>query len=311
MIFSGTHCLVSDSLDSTGGKALGLVLQTGFNTSKGLLIRSIMFGKSELYRFERDGNIFLLVLICLSLVFIVVYYILAYSGGKQPEFSEIWLPSIDIMLTMVPPGLTLCLSIGVQYAQQRLAKKKISAMKTRLINAAGRMKICLFDKTGTLTTNDVCLDSVLCFDPDVDNQECVELQKDSLQENPKFIAKNLLRNFATNHTLVNFGSKSDEGSSTRILGDPLEIELFEFNSAEFCQSKETSGQSSHMKTFKATIGKERETLGVRQVFSFKSELQRMSVIVDCMQIGETYSFVKGAPERILELSEKSTLPQGI
>jgi len=114
------------------------------------------------------------------MVFIVIYYILSYSGGKDPEFSEIWLPSVDIMLTMVPPGLTLCLTFGAQYAQARLAQKKITALKTRLINATGRMKICLFHKTGTPTTNAVCLHQALIFNRSTDEEECIALSKETI-----------------------------------------------------------------------------------------------------------------------------------
>lgn len=75
-----------------------------------------MFNDHGKYRFEKDGNLFLLYLILISFVFIAIYYISAFTREEPAKFSEVWLPSIDIMLVMVPPGLTLCLGIGVQYA---------------------------------------------------------------------------------------------------------------------------------------------------------------------------------------------------
>ena len=98
------------------------------------------------------------ILIIISIVFIIVYYIIAYTDPEKPEFSDVGLPSVDIMLCMVPPGLTLCLGIGVQYAQGRLALRKITALKGRLINASGRMKVVLFDKTGRINSNSKSLE---------------------------------------------------------------------------------------------------------------------------------------------------------
>lgn len=116
MLYSGTLCLTSERLDEPSKPALAVVYQTGFSTSRGLLIRAIMFSDHEKYRFEKDGNLFLLYLILISFVFIAIYYIVAFTGEEPAKFSEVWLPSIDILLVMVPPGLTLCLGIGVQYA---------------------------------------------------------------------------------------------------------------------------------------------------------------------------------------------------
>ena len=131
-----------------------------------------MFNNPGQYRFERDGNMFLLYLIAISLCFIALYYILMFtSSSVKPDWSIV-LPSIDVMLTMVPPGLTLCLTIGVQYAQSRLKKKQITALKGRLINASGRMKVVFFDKTGTLTINEVKLDGVYLSNLQNDSTNC-------------------------------------------------------------------------------------------------------------------------------------------
>jgi P-type E1-E2 ATPase len=155
-----------------------MVYQTGFNTTKGLLIRAIMFNNPGKYQFERDGNAFLLYLIGISICFIIAYYIIAYSGDDKPPFEEVALPSVDIMLTMVPPGLTVCLTLGIQYAQARLRAQKVSVLKGRLINAAGRMNVCLFDKTGTLTINEVVLESVYVANLNQDKKRCVVLPKE-------------------------------------------------------------------------------------------------------------------------------------
>ena len=131
-----------------------------------------MFNNPGQYRFERDGNMFLLYLIAISLCFIALYYILMFTSSSVKPGWDIVLPSIDVMLTMVPPGLTLCLTIGVQYAQSRLSKKQITALKGRLINASGRMKVVFFDKTGTLTINEVKLDGVYLSNLQNDSTNC-------------------------------------------------------------------------------------------------------------------------------------------
>lgn len=112
-LFSGTNCLTSKRADLPDKPALGIVYQTGFSTTRGLLIRSIMFNDQGKYKFEKDGNLFLLYLVLISLVFIGIFYIIAFNRSPPAKFSEVWLVSIDIMLVMVPPGLTLCLGIGL------------------------------------------------------------------------------------------------------------------------------------------------------------------------------------------------------
>jgi magnesium-transporting ATPase (P-type) len=207
LLFSGTRCLTSEKFNEISKPALAVVHQTGFSTSRGLLIRAIMFNDNgKKYRFERDGNLFLLYLILISFLFIAIYYIIAFSGSEPAKFSEVWLPSIDIMLVMVPPGLTLCLGIGVQYAQQRLMKEKISVMKGRLINAAGRMKVVLFDKTGTLTINEVVLDEVYIYDRLEDGSKCRKLPRERDEKRDQLFQQRLVKHFAADHTLIKMRS---------------------------------------------------------------------------------------------------------
>lgn len=192
-----------------------------------------MFNNPGQYRFEKDGNMFLLYLIGISLCFIALYYILMFtSSSVEPDWSIV-LPSIDVMLTMVPPGLTLCLTIGVQYAQSRLKKKQISALKGRLINASGRMKVVFFDKTGTLTINEVKLDGVYLSNLQNDSTNCKGLLRDGFKYIPsdstnhkEYTEQELMHNFAVNHTLI-------LSKQNQVLGDPLEEELMNFAGGSF------------------------------------------------------------------------------
>lgn len=269
LLFSGTTVITSELIEDPSKPAIAMVYQTGFNTTKGLLIRAIMFNNPGTYRFERDGNFFILYLICISICFIIAYYIIAYSEEEKPPFSEVALPSVDIMLTMVPPGLTVCLTLGIQYAQARLSSRKISVLKGRLINAAGRMNVCLFDKTGTLTINEVVLEDVYGVNLAVDTQRCILISKNRDVARDNDFQKRICANFATNHTLIL--GKPDASSVQSTIGDPLEDELYKFSRAALVNSKEIKGKN-YMKVVNVDRGGRTESFGIINVFGFKSEL---------------------------------------
>lgn len=130
---------------------------------------------------------------------------------------------MDLILTMVPPGLSLSLSIGIEYAQHRLRKQQIFALKGRLINAAGRMKAVFFDKTGTLTINEMRLHNVILNNVgNKHSNQCSLIDLEHDKEQGQILnqdARNsLLKNFATNHSLSYIKGQ--------IIGDPMETELF-------------------------------------------------------------------------------------
>ena len=306
ILYAGTIPITSDSLKNGETPATAVVYQTGFNTTKGLLIRSIMFNNPGLYRFEKDGNWFVLILILISFCFIATYYGMIYGMYPDSVFAEIALPSVDIMLTMVPPGLILCLSVGTMYAQMRLSYKKIMVLKNRLINAAGRMKVVFFDKTGTLTVNKVNLVSVYISDLNGNREDCTKLEKGSFRYSisdksqlKEYDQMLLLNHFATNHTLV-------QSKAGLVLGDPLEDELFNFAETKFSPS-----EGNAMKTLTVTKDSANSKQNVVEIFGFKPELQRMSVVVQDPQTKKTHSFIKGAPEKIIQLCNPQSLPANI
>jgi cation-transporting ATPase 13A2 len=55
ILYSGTRCLETRKTKGTAMPVLGLVLQTGFSTMKGRLVRSLLFPKPENFQFYKDS----------------------------------------------------------------------------------------------------------------------------------------------------------------------------------------------------------------------------------------------------------------
>lgn len=228
---------------------------------------------------------------------------------------------------MVPPGLSLSLSLGIEYAQSRLKKKQIVALKGRLINAAGRMKVMFFDKTGTLTINEMKLDCIYFSVPSIQNtedRELVEYEEEYLgevsekkrEESPADVLM-MMKQFATNHSLSYINGE--------ILGDPMEEELFKFSKAVMDEDDdESDDESDKQKEFikKIKLTKDQvpsqiseksksneDCLFITSILDFKSQLQRMSVIVKDPSCKRNYVFTKGAPEKVIALCLPETVPK--
>ena len=85
VLFAGTYCLTSVSSATTDNPAVAMVYQIGFGTTKGRLIRSIMFNDPALYRFERDSNFFILCLFGVGVVFMAVYYYITFREYGEED----------------------------------------------------------------------------------------------------------------------------------------------------------------------------------------------------------------------------------
>ncbi len=223
---------------------------------------------------------------------------------------------------MVPPGLSLCLSIGIEYAQSRLNKKAVVALKGRLINAAGRMKAVYFDKTGTLTINEMKVQSVIFSDQitthgakpnlvDLDHGVAGDEIHSLISRSNPTAYRELMLHFVTNHSLAFIKGE--------VLGDPMEDELFKYAEGVLLEPEADDLQKtdnlSYLKKVRylgdTTTASNDSTLFVLGVLDFKSELQRMSVIAKDVEQNRMLVFTKGAPEKVLKLCTRESLPNNL
>jgi len=128
----------------------GLVINIGFLTTKGSLVRAILYPKEIKFKFYEDGLKFVGIMALLS-VFGFFLTVPVMVLKQDTKFLTLLDRSLDLITITVPPALPAAMSCGVVFAINRLKKSKIFCIAPTRINLAGRVTTFTFDKTGTLT----------------------------------------------------------------------------------------------------------------------------------------------------------------
>ena len=147
VLFCGTQVIQTRCFRHEKVKAV--VLRTGFTTTKGELVRSILHPKPVDFRFNADtykyvGGLASIALV--GMIFAIVIKVL-----NQSSIFLIIIRSLDIITIAVPPALPGALTAGLIYAQNRLRNQQVYCISPRTINISGSLNTFVFDKTGTLT----------------------------------------------------------------------------------------------------------------------------------------------------------------
>jgi cation-transporting ATPase 13A3/4/5 len=156
---------------------LALVTETGFNTMKGQLIRSIMFPQENSFQFYVDSMKFIGVMAVIAVIGFCctvpnkIHTLLDGSITTWDFISE----GLDLITITVPPALPTCLQIGVSIALSRLQAKTIYCICPPKVNICGKVTVMCFDKTGTLTEEGLDLYGVRSVGH-VQSQNCSRFQ---------------------------------------------------------------------------------------------------------------------------------------
>uniref|UniRef100_UPI00358EB84B polyamine-transporting ATPase 13A2-like isoform X2 n=1 Tax=Myxine glutinosa TaxID=7769 RepID=UPI00358EB84B len=275
---------------------IAVVTRTGFCTTKGELICSMIRPRQPNLRFHQDAMKFVLVLAALAALG-DIYAIVVLNRFHEGPWTLV-LKMLDLVTIAVPPALPAALTVGSVYAQARLHKQGIYCVSLPRINLAGRVQMCCFDKTGTLTSEGL----EICGVVPVEGGELSELvpveKRMSLdQEVPvrRPVTSMLQEAMATCHDLFLMNGT--------LAGDPLDLEML--RATRWMMDE---GAENIISIMKSQDGK--QELHVLRQFPFSPELQRMTVIVSSpVQAGLLQVFMKGAPERVSTFCRPDTVPQ--
>lgn len=129
-------------------KVYGLVIRTGYVTTKGTLVRDILYPRASNLKFYKDALIFVGAMAVVSLIgFAITFPTLIKNNSTDWVINK----CLDMVTICVPPALPATLSVGVSFAISRLKKSKIFCISPQRVNVTGMIQMMVFDKTGTLT----------------------------------------------------------------------------------------------------------------------------------------------------------------
>ncbi|XP_066203653.1 probable cation-transporting ATPase 13A5 isoform X2 [Saccopteryx leptura] len=281
------------------GPVRAVVLQTGYNTAKGDLVRSILYPRPLNFKLYSDAFKFIVFLACLGLVgFFYALGVYVYHGVSPGETAAM---ALLLLTVTVPPVLPAALTTGIMYAQKRLAKKKIFCISPQRINMCGQINLVCFDKTGTLTEDGLDLWGTV---PTADN--CFQAVH-SFTSGKALAWSPLCAAMASCHSLILL-----DGA---IQGDPLDLKMFEGtawimedHNVDYCDFR-TSDSNIIIKPGPKASWSPVEAITVLRQFPFSSSLQRMSVVAQLAGEGHFHVYMKGAPEMLAKFCRSETVPK--
>jgi cation-transporting ATPase 13A1 len=283
--------------------AMAIVIKTGFETSQGSLVRTMIYSTERVSANNAEALFFILFLLIFAIA--ASWYVWDEGVKKDRKRSKLLLDCVLIVTSVVPPELPMELSLAVNTSLAALAKYAIFCTEPFRIPFAGRVDVACFDKTGTLTGEDLIVEGIaglgLGHAGTDTPRESDGAHSHMTAVNETGVETTLV--LATAHALV----KLDEGD---VVGDPMEKATL--NALGWALGK---NDVLATKPAIAQAGGVNGTVQIKRRFQFSSALKRQSSIATVnatdpktgRKVKGTFAGVKGAPETIMKML--STVPE--
>jgi len=135
-----------------------VVINTGFSTHRGRIIRKIMNRTIKDPDIIRTTLIFVAEVVIVSLItFFATLFLLLKLNIDQ---IFIFFKFLDFMTSSAPPPLPIFFNLAYSFTLFRLNHKGIIGTEPQKTVDGAQVKTFCFDKTGTLTRNDVSISKV-------------------------------------------------------------------------------------------------------------------------------------------------------
>jgi Ca2+-transporting ATPase len=279
MVYAGTQI--------TAGRALGIVIATGKNNEIGKIAELSTTTKEPKTQLELRISQFGKYLMVIAVV--VFFLVIVIGLLRGIPFVQILMISISQMVSLVPEGLPVAMTVALAVGVQRMARRGTIVRRLGAVESLGSTNIICTDKTGTLTRNEMTVTSLYLpankreiivtgvgYNPE---GELLENKIHLDANNDKNLNQLLLAGILCNDALL---IKPDETDSRwHILGDPTEGALL---------------------TLAIKGGLDPNT--IRKKYLRKAELPFNSTIrmmaTEHEINNQSIVYIKGAPEKLLE-----------
>ena len=299
MLYGGTKVLQTNTNAESGKKpnvstppdhgVLAVVIRTGFETSQGSLVRTMIYSTERVSANNLEALFFILFLLVFAIA--ASWYVWVEGVRMDRKRSKLLLDCILIITSVVPPELPMELSLAVNTSLAALSKFAIFCTEPFRIPAAGKVDVCCFDKTGTLTGEQLVVEGV------------AGLKSNSVLRDILDVPDETTLALATAHSLV----RLEDGE---IVGDPLEKATIE--ALKWRLGDDLSGSQGGFVKPASDLSKfVKDKINIRRRFQFSSALKRQCSIAQLTNAAgkkQILISVKGAPETLKTMMDPSSIP---
>ena len=270
------------------GQAEGIVVNTGARTELGR-INALMSGVRGLTTpLLRQVDRFGRVLATTILVLATATYLLG-TLVQGHSAVDMFLMAVALAASAIPEGLPAIMTVTLALGVQRMARRQAIVRRLPAVEALGSVTVICSDKTGTLTRNEMTVQRILSANHsfDVGGVGYAPVGNLSIDGHPVDPSRySGLHRALIVGALCNDARLVEENDIWRIDGDPTEGALLVLARKAGLDPEQL-----------ATAWPRRDTL------PFESQHRLMATWHRDDQ-GDAWIFIKGAPERILELCDK-------
>eukprot|EP00124_Ichthyophonus_hoferi_P001421 Ihof_evm10s73 gene=Ihof_evmTU10s73 len=256
---------------------IAYVLQTGFHTQQGRLLRTIVFGGRRVTANNTESLAIILFLLAWALL--AASYVWMKGVEKGRDTWKLGLECLLIITSVVPPELPMELSLAVNNSLIALQRLAIFCTEPFRIPFAGKVDVVCFDKTGTLTGDQLHVAGVVMLGKH--GQALLSME----ETNPA------TRCVIGGCQSLALATRPNTWAQSMVVGDPLEQALLKAAGWTLCGDNQIRSATG-----------DGPCITILRRFHFTSSLKRMSTIVGVKdETGSEFvcALTKGAPE-ILE-----------
>ncbi len=287
-------CLAYSGTIITSGQGRGVVVATGGATEVGRISGLLSEVESlttplvqQMGVFARWLTVFILIVAALLLAF--GYFV------DRFDFVDMFMVVVGLSVAAIPEGLPAVLTITLAVGVQAMARRNAIVRQLPAIETLGSVSVICTDKTGTLTRNEMAVASVATIDrfytlDGVGYAPIGDVQVDGKPVDGQDEA--VLGELALAALLCNDAALAERDGVWSVEGDPMEGALLAF-----------AGRTG------VDIRQELSAWSRTDAIPFDSRHRFMATLHHDHE-GHAFSFVKGAPERILEMCSHQRAANG-
>lgn len=293
-VIGDRRCMSYSGTLVTHGQGIGVVVATGAQTEIGRISALVSEVESvttpllrQMAQFGRWLTAAILIISAVTFTFGVLI--------RDYVMAEMFLASVSLAVAAIPEGLPAIMTITLAIGVQRMARRNAIIRRLPAVETLGAVSVICSDKTGTLTRNEMTVRTIATaanlfevggtgYDP---HGAISLINKDVLPEE-----RPLLQEITRAAVLCNDASLEQKSSAWCVHGDPMEGALL------------VAGLKAGL-----DIEAEAKQFPRTDLIPFESE-HRFMATLHHSHSGDAFIYLKGAPERVLEMCTRQRAVDG-